>query len=272
MRSAYRKMMARPGFRQQLYTMLQPGMNTSDAKAVVDETIARLDALVNVPLNGVAEVITRQDVADSEHVRLSAREANALMRAPGMGSLMAKRDTALLVLLLCTGLRAKEAASLEVDDLMHTLGGEPALLVRRGKGGKQRLVPWGELEWAVVVVRHWLAAANISEGPVFRGFHKAKAGETRKVRPDALTVRSIERVVAHYPIVRNGEFLALSPHDLRRTYARNLFEAGVDLVAIQQNLGHSSYDVTLRYIGALGSDLVLERGRAATIIRPSHKE
>jgi integrase len=52
-----------------------------------------------------------------------------------------------------------------------------------------------------------------------------------------------------------GNYHALvPPHDLRRTYARRLYEGGVDLVAISQNLGHASTRTTLLYIGELGAN------------------
>jgi len=46
----------------------------------------------------------------------------------------------------------------------------------------------------------------------------------------------------------------VTPHDLRRTYARRLYEGGLDVVAIQQNLGHADLKTTLGYIGTLDAD------------------
>ena len=43
-------------------------------------------------------------------------------------------------------------------------------------------------------------------------------------------------------------------HDLRRTYARRCYDEGMDLVGLQQNLGHASQSTTLKYIGVLGAD------------------
>jgi integrase len=51
----------------------------------------------------------------------------------------------------------------------------------------------------------------------------------------------------------------VKPHDLRRSYARRMYEAGADIVAIQQNLGHSSIETTMTYIGEL--DARRRRGR-----------
>jgi site-specific recombinase XerD len=49
----------------------------------------------------------------------------------------------------------------------------------------------------------------------------------------------------------DGEFRAVKPHDLRRTYARNAYENGMDMERIRQNLGHVSLQTTQTYIGVL---------------------
>ena len=61
----------------------------------------------------------------------------------------------------------------------------------------------------------------------------------------------------------DGKATKARPHDLRRTCARRLHEAGVDLATIQQNLGRSTTATTLGYIGELGA----ERRRAPGIYR-----
>ncbi len=55
------------------------------------------------------------------------------------------------------------------------------------------------------------------------------------------------------------------PHDLRRTYARLLHDAGVKMVAIQQNLGHATLDTTLRYVG----NLDIAQRQPPSILRPN---
>ncbi|MCJ7625997.1 MAG: hypothetical protein MUO76_21095, partial [Anaerolineaceae bacterium] len=102
-----------------------------------------------------------------------------------------------------------------------------ALHVREGKGAKERLVPYGELDWCLVVVDKWLEAAGISSGPVFRGLYKGG----KKLRPGRQSLRAIEYITTAYPIARNGEMVIVRPHDLRRTYARRLYEAGADTMA-----------------------------------------
>ena len=56
------------------------------------------------------------------------------MQAPGISSLRGLRDTALMTVMVCSGIRAAEAAALHVDDLRQHLGGELSLRVREGKG------------------------------------------------------------------------------------------------------------------------------------------
>jgi integrase len=52
----------------------------------------------------------------------------------------------------------------------------------------------------------------------------------------------------------DGELRKVNPHDLRRTYARRLYEAGMDLLAIRDNLGHADSRTTLKYIGTMDID------------------
>ena len=86
----------------------------------------------------------------------------------------------------------------------------------------------------LVIVDDWLACTEIESGYVFRGFYRGH----KTLHESNLSTRQIERILADYSIVIDGQRTAVKPHDLRRTYARRLHAAGVDLVAIQQNLGH----------------------------------
>lgn len=83
--------------------------------------------------------------------------------------------------------------------------------------------------------------------PVFRGFYRGG----KSVRPTRLTVRAINQTLDKYPVAVDGQGRTIKPHDLRRTYARRLYEENVPPVVIQQNLGHSNLKTTLGYIGDL---------------------
>jgi site-specific recombinase XerD len=219
----------------------------ADQKAFVDETLDRLKNAVD-PGNSAVQVKKMQDRPDSDHLRLTREQAEALMGAPGTDSLKGLRDTAIISLMLCAGIREAELCALEVPDLRQRLGGELALCVREGKGCKQRLVPYGSLSWVLVLVDAWLQAAGIEAGPVFRSFWKGGALRGR------LSVRAVQNIVTGYPIAVDGQLTTVRPHDCRRTYAKALYSAGLDPVALQQNMGHASLETTLSYVGVLSAD------------------
>lgn len=85
---------------------------------------------------------------------------------------------------------------------------------------------------------------------MFMGIYKG--GKT--LRPGRLSVRAIEYIVGSYPVAINGKMVYVKHHDLRRTYARQLYGAGVDIMAIQKNLGHATLRTTEGYIGTLDAD------------------
>jgi site-specific recombinase XerD len=254
-RGAYKRLMRHNPTRDLLYAMTSADDPPERRKAIIDEMMVRLQNAVH-PDTAHVKVIRHQDTADAAHVRLTREQAELLLAAPGVTSIQGLRDTAVIALLLCTGLREAELCGLEVDDLRQSYGGALALRVRRGKGSKARLVPYGDLDWCLEIVEAWMRRAGISDGPAFRGLYR----HGLKVRPGRLSVRAVEYILATYPIEINGQLRPITPHDCRRTYARRLFEAGVDLVAIQQNLGHTDTKTTLRYIGALDADRRRARG------------
>lgn len=251
-RGRYNALIRANGIRDALYR-LAPGQDGLERKAFVDEILIRLKNAVD-PGTARVKVKTQQDRIDADHLRLTKAQANALLNVPKQRQdntpLQTLRDTALIALLLCTGLREAELCALDVADLRQKTNGEPVLHVRDGKGAKERVVPYGDLQWALAIVDKWLYAAGIEAGPVFRGFWRGG----NKVRPGRLTSNAVNVVLNQYPIAIDGEQRLVKPHDCRRTYARRLWEAGVDLVVIQQNLGHSDVKTTLGYIGNLTID------------------
>lgn len=222
------------------------GSDRVELKTITDEMIVRIQNAID-PNAAKVKVRIIQDIADSEMRRLDASEANQLLKLPALNNLLGLRDTAMISVLLSTGIREGELVVLERPDLYGTLKGEPAIKVRRGKGNKQRLVPYGKLIWCVSLVERWLTAANITDGTVFRAFWKG----CKKVRPTPLTTKGVEIILGRYPLMIRGQFDYARPHELRRTYASLMHKAGVDPIAIQQNLGHRDLKTTLGYIGPL---------------------
>ncbi len=259
-RGAYDQALRDNHSRDLLFGMLPDGMSPADRKAYVDEILVRLQNAIH-PTTSHVKVIKIQDSADSEHLRLTIRQAEELINSPNISDLQGLRDVAAISVLLCTGLREAELCNLRVEDMRQYLGGELALRVQHGKGMKARLVPYGEMDWCLHFVDAWLRKAQIEEGYVFRGLYKPTSDGDQKVRKTRLSMRSVQRILRRYPISGpNNDTLIVRPHDCRRTYARRLFDVDMELIAIQQNLGHSDVKTTLRYIGELEADKRRGRG------------
>ena len=137
-----------------------------------------------------------------------------------------------------SGLRLSELLGLHRGDLDRGA----RLLRVRGKGRKERVTPVGER--ALAALDRYLAAQGRSAGPrdepLFLG--RARAGAP----PQALSPRTIQRMVRRRLAAVAGG-LGVTPHALRHSFASHLLDAGADLRAIQELLGHSSLASTQVY-------------------------
>ncbi len=252
-RSAYRQLLRSNQVRQWFYGGLSPDLPPERKLALLTEFIARLKNAID-PANAPVTTVTIQDEADSDRLWLTPPQVAALVQAPGLDSLKGLRDTALIALLLCTGIRAAEVVDLDVIDLRAQLGGALALKVRSGKGDKQRLTPYGAQDWGLVLTEAWLETADLTDGPVFVGLRRGGHFYLEDGQPQRLAVNAVGTILRQYPVPVDGQLVSVKPHDLRRTYARRLYLVGTDLTAIQQNMGHDNQDVTLNYIGQLDAE------------------
>jgi len=201
-----------------------------------------LNRTVDLPDPQIATAAARIKGAPIRGVRagkwLTAEQAVKLLAAPDVSTFKGKRDRALLAVLIGSGLRREELAHLEVADLEEREGRcvIPELV---GKGQRVRLVPVPC--WVKDALDAWTATASIVDGRLFRSIRKGgKLG-------DGLSVKAIWQIVLEHAKEIGVE--RLGPHDLRRTCARLCNDSGGDLVQIQMLLGHSSAEVTRRYIG-----------------------
>ncbi len=245
-RGRYQQLTRSNHVRDLLFELVDPDAPEAEQRALVDEFFIRMMNDAH-PTAAPIPLVKAQDRADSEHLRLKPWQVSDLTRSPGLSTLRGMRDTALMTLMVCTGIRAAETASLAVDDLRQRLGGELSLRVREGKGAKQRLIPYGPLDWCLMYVEAWLREAGIEAGPVFRGIRRGG----KRVRPAGIGVWTVNDILNRYPISVDGVLRVVKPHDLRRSYARNAYDYGMDLERIRQNLGHASLQTTQTYIGAL---------------------
>lgn len=244
-RNRYRDLIADREF---LYSLIPDDIAFSERKAYVDEIVERIE-------NGIAarrapvKTTKVQDRPDSHYLRLEQDEVVDFLSSPDMTTLKGVRDSAVIALLLATGCRAGELTSLHVKDLRVWFGDELALHIRHGKGRKERLIPYGELEWLLEYVDFWMELAGIESGYVFRRVYK----NGKSVGKKKLSEYAIELILKSYPIQHKGETVTVKPHDLRRTYARRAFDAGLSVYRIQKNMGHESEQTTKTYIGDLSA-------------------
>ncbi|HLJ23893.1 MAG TPA: tyrosine recombinase XerC [Candidatus Acidoferrales bacterium] len=155
--------------------------------------------------------------------------------------LMVRRDRAILEMLYASGLRVSELTGMNLSDMDRN----DLMLRVRGKGRKERIVPYGgkaqqALE-AYEPLREQLLRKSGSNGDrqaVFLNHFGAR-----------LTSRSVARIVKKYARLANVNW-DLHPHSLRHAFATHLLADGADLRAIQELLGHSSLSTTQRYTHA----------------------
>jgi integrase/recombinase XerC len=159
----------------------------------------------------------------------------ALLDVPDTRRPLDLRDKALLELLYATGLRVSELVGLDWEDINF----EERLLRVRGKGKKERLVPYGRSAenslYAYFRVRPALSQDRVDETAVFLNY-----------RGQRLSARSVQRIVRFY-IQQTALKRKISPHSLRHSFASHLLSRGADLRSIQELLGHASLATTQKY-------------------------
>ena len=170
--------------------------------------------------------------------RMEMNEVEALLHAPDPAAPLGCRDLAILELLYGTGLRVSELVGLNLADINPN----SRILRVLGKGGKERVVPFGEV--AADALGPWLRVRADVQGT---------AGNTEAVflnaRGGRLSDRSVRTVVRRYlgeaGLIRLAG--SVSPHTLRHAFATHLLDHGADLRSIQELLGHTSLATTQKY-------------------------
>ena len=178
-------------------------------------------------------------------------EVETLLEAPRGEEPLTRRDRALLELLYATGLRVSELVSLDWPDLDL----KQRVLRVLGKGGKERMVPFGRPAQAALVAwrESWPEVRRIEADrePVFLN-----------ARGERLTDRSVRRVLDR-SVAATALARGIPPHTLRHAFATHLLERGADLRSIQELLGHASLATTQKYTH-------VDIDRLLTVYRDAH--
>lgn len=171
---------------------------------------------------------------------LTRVEQEALLAGPDRSTWLGRRDHAVMLLLLQTGLRVSEMRGLRCEDIVLSTGAHVRCL---GKGRKDRCTPL--TRQTVSILRAWLAErAGLPHEPAFPSR-----------RGTLLSRDAVERLVAKYARVASEKCASLrkkrvTPHVLRHTTAVTLLQAGNDRAVIALWLGHESIETTQMYLDA----------------------
>ena len=166
---------------------------------------------------------------------LEQGEVQALLEAPDLTTPAGRRDRALLEVMYSAGTRAAETIGLDRRDVDLARG----LALVRGKGRKERLAPLGS--HAQKALGDYLDDPQRPSGVAPDG-----SAVFLNLRGRRLTTRSVGRLVERHALAA-GIRRRTTPHTLRHSFATHLLDAGADLRAVQELLGHAHLVTTQIY-------------------------
>lgn len=167
---------------------------------------------------------------------LSEEQVDQLLNAPDEQDTLELRDKAMLELLYATGLRVTELVSLTMENVSLRQGVVRVI----GKGGKERLVPMGEI--AVDFLQQYLDQSR----PILMGERTSDVFFLSR-RGRMMTRQTFWHRIKYYAALANIDSDLLSPHVLRHAFATHLLNHGADLRVVQMLLGHSDLSTTQIY-------------------------
>ena len=171
---------------------------------------------------------------------LSERQVEGLLAAPDIATPLGLRDRAMLELLYATGLRVSELVGLRLFEV----GLDDNVVRTVGKGGKERLVPLGEVaaDW----LRRYLAEGRPLLLKGGTSDHLFVTGRRRQ-RPGGMSRQMAWSLIKKHALVAGIPAGRVSPHVLRHAFATHLLNHGADLRVVQLLLGHSDISTTQVY-------------------------
>jgi site-specific recombinase XerD len=215
---------------------------------------AELRLPIIVPNPAHAQFIARESSDPREETRaLSATRARQLMSLPSGDTLLDYRDRAILKLYLYTGIRLSTGCRMKVSDFHQD--GDSATIRLHEKGDKHRTI--GLHYVAGQAIAEYINAAGLSSSPLFRARLNPRSRKLGKRAMGATTMyRLIQSYLRQLPgamkeVLRPDGSISTqciyTPHSLRATTATLLLDAGVDIVKVQDLLGHRHVTTTQIY-------------------------
>jgi len=163
-----------------------------------------------------------------------------------------KRDRAIVMVLLDSGMRASELINLTIDDWI-----ESSLRIRQGKGKKSRIVP----------------VTRATENAIFSQLGKRRISEGGLAGGDAIFASNISGKAMNYNALRSvmerlGRLSSvpdIHAHRFRHTFAITFLRGGGDIYTLKRILGHSTLEMVQNYLDIVRSDVVREHQKASPV-------
>lgn len=171
---------------------------------------------------------------------LTRTEVDALLAAPDQGTWSGRRDHALMLLAVQTGLRLSELTGLQRESLSLAVGAHVRVI---GKGRKERCTPLSKSTRSVMAA--WLQELTIVPGQPL--FPNARGGRLSSHGVHYLLGKHVSAAAEACPSLKRKR---VTPHVLRHTTAMDLLQAGVEQAVIALWLGHESIETTQIYLDA----------------------
>ena len=191
---------------------------------------------LRITKNDPSQLLVPPRLTRSIPTTLIVEEVNQIIQSVDLNKKFALRDQAILSMLYASGLRVTELVDLKLKNIMMDEG----LIRVFGKGGKERIVPFGKI--ALTFLKLYLKLIRPSS---------SKKGKSQGIlflnhRGGKLTRMAIWNIL-HENTIRAGINKKVSPHVLRHSFATHLLEGGADLRSVQEMLGHSDITTTQIY-------------------------
>ena len=186
---------------------------------------------------------------------LTTAQAKSLLSQPDFATVRGKRDYAIILTLLLTGLRRKELANIRAGDIQKR--GEKLYLTYNVKGGMKIVRDLPTKCWESIQNYHAASGREINEdSPLFVSSNKNRRnsqlfhgeGKPAKNNCQPLTPEAIRQIIKDYAFRAFGNEIRVSPHTLRHTAGTLLRKSGRSIEEVQSFLKHRRIDTTRRYL------------------------
>ena len=183
---------------------------------------------------------------------LNAQQLNAILGA-AKRSLHPRRDEALVLFLLDTGVRATELCDLRRRDVDLQAGSATVM----GKGHKTRTVPFSR-DTKRALFQYLNSRPNDAEAALFQSDRGVTAG-------DGLTRHGLRFLVRRLAEAAHVKGVRVSPHTFRHTFAISFLRGGGNVFTLQQILGHTNLAMTNRYVAIAQADVANQHQRCSPV-------